>query len=62
MNLLEADSLSVDYGGVHALRQVSVACPDKSVVVDHRRERRGQVDPAEDDRGPRPAERRDGAL
>jgi branched-chain amino acid transport system ATP-binding protein len=32
MNLLETRALSVDYGGVHALRQVSVAIPDKSVV------------------------------
>jgi branched-chain amino acid transport system ATP-binding protein len=32
MNLLETEGLSVDYGGVHALRQVSVAIPDKSVV------------------------------
>jgi branched-chain amino acid transport system ATP-binding protein len=32
MNLLETEGLSVDYGGVHALRQVSVAIPDRSVV------------------------------
>jgi branched-chain amino acid transport system ATP-binding protein len=33
MSLLEADSLSVDYGGVHALRAVSVQVPDKGVVA-----------------------------
>lgn len=32
MNLLETTQLCVDYGGVHALRQVSVKVPDKSVV------------------------------
>jgi len=33
MNLLETDSLSVDYGGVHALRKVSVHVPEKTVVA-----------------------------
>jgi len=33
MNLLEASNLSVDYGGVHALREVSIRVPDKSVVA-----------------------------
>ncbi|RJG03305.1 ABC transporter ATP-binding protein [Noviherbaspirillum sedimenti] len=32
MSLLEVTHLSVDYGGVHALRDVSVKVPDKSVV------------------------------
>ena len=32
MNLLETTQLCVDYGGVHALREVSVKVPDKSVV------------------------------
>lgn len=32
MNLLETKTLGVDYGGIHALRDVSVAVPDKSVV------------------------------
>jgi branched-chain amino acid transport system ATP-binding protein len=31
--LLETQSLSVDYGGVHALRDVSVSVPDKSIVA-----------------------------
>lgn len=33
MNLLEASNITVDYGGVHALRSVSVAVPDASVVA-----------------------------
>lgn len=33
MNLLETRQLSVDYGGVSALRDVSVAIPDKGVVA-----------------------------
>jgi len=33
MSLLEGADLSVDYGGVHALRQVSIDVPDKSVVA-----------------------------
>ena len=33
MNLLETSQLCVDYGGVHALRDVSVSIPDKSVVA-----------------------------
>ena len=33
MNLLEASNLSVDYGGVHALREVSISVPAKSVVA-----------------------------
>ncbi len=32
MSLLEMSNLCVDYGGVHALREVSVSIPDKSVV------------------------------
>jgi branched-chain amino acid transport system ATP-binding protein len=32
MSLLETSNLHVDYGGVHALRDVSVSIPDKSVV------------------------------
>jgi branched-chain amino acid transport system ATP-binding protein len=32
MNLLEVSNLSVDYGGVHALRDVSIRIPDKRVV------------------------------
>jgi branched-chain amino acid transport system ATP-binding protein len=32
MNLLEVSNLFVDYGGVHALRDVSVGIPDKGVV------------------------------
>ena len=31
--MLETDSLSVDHGGVHALRNVSVHVPDKSVAA-----------------------------
>ena len=31
--MLETQTLSVDYGGVHALRDVSVSVPDKSVVA-----------------------------
>ena len=33
MNLLEAANVSVDYGGVHALRNVSISVPHKSVVA-----------------------------
>jgi branched-chain amino acid transport system ATP-binding protein len=33
MNLLETSHLCVDYGGVHALRDVTVAIPDKQVVA-----------------------------
>ena len=33
MNLLETSQLCVDYGGVHALRDVSVSVPEKSVVA-----------------------------
>jgi branched-chain amino acid transport system ATP-binding protein len=33
MSLLETQDLSVDYGGVHALRDVSVRIPEKSVVA-----------------------------
>lgn len=33
MSLLEAKELSVDYGGVHALRRVSVEIRDKSVIA-----------------------------
>ena len=32
MNLLETANLCVDYGGVHALRDVSVKAPDKGVL------------------------------
>jgi branched-chain amino acid transport system ATP-binding protein len=31
--LLETTTLSVDYGGVHALREVSISVPDKSVAA-----------------------------
>lgn len=33
MNLLEVRNISVDYGGIHALRNVSVSIPDKGVVA-----------------------------
>ena len=33
MSLLEVSKVSVDYGGVHALRDVSISVPDKSVVA-----------------------------
>jgi branched-chain amino acid transport system ATP-binding protein len=33
MSLLEATELCVDYGGVHALRDVSIAVPEKSIVA-----------------------------
>ncbi len=33
MSLLEIEDLSVDYGGVHALRGVSVQIPERSVVA-----------------------------
>jgi branched-chain amino acid transport system ATP-binding protein len=33
MSLLDASDLYVDYGGVHALRDVSVSVPEKSVVA-----------------------------
>lgn len=33
MSLLEVEALTVDYGGIHALRDVSVAVPDKSVIA-----------------------------
>jgi branched-chain amino acid transport system ATP-binding protein len=33
MNLIETSNLSVDYGGRHALREVSINVPDKSVVA-----------------------------
>ncbi|CAN5725618.1 ABC transporter ATP-binding protein [soil metagenome] len=33
MNLLETDGLCVDYGGVHALRDVSIKVPEKRVVA-----------------------------
>ncbi|WP_051419704.1 ABC transporter ATP-binding protein [Paracoccus pantotrophus] len=33
MSLLEVRNVSVDYGGVHALRDVSVSVPDKGVVA-----------------------------
>lgn len=33
MNLLEVRNVSVDYGGIHALRNVSVTIPDKGVVA-----------------------------
>ncbi len=33
MSLLETQGLSVDYGGVHALRDVSVKIPEKGVVA-----------------------------
>jgi branched-chain amino acid transport system ATP-binding protein len=33
MSLLETQGLSVDYGGVHALRDVSVRIPEKGVVA-----------------------------
>ena len=33
MSLLETTNLCVDYGGVHALRDISVAIPEGSVVA-----------------------------
>ncbi|SMF90049.1 amino acid/amide ABC transporter ATP-binding protein 2, HAAT family [Azospirillum oryzae] len=33
MNLLEVRNISVDYGGIHALRNVSVTIPEKGVVA-----------------------------
>lgn len=32
MNLLEINNLSVDYGGIHALREVNISIPDGGVV------------------------------